>query len=108
VPVRALHPADFAAQPVRASDLAVIVALDLGFHSGLDAIEQLRRAGIRCGIALACATPTRALVHAAKRAGATTVIAQPYDVDELERRLALAAAGSAPGRSEESAAGVSS
>jgi DNA-binding NarL/FixJ family response regulator len=107
-PLRALHPADFRTQPVQALDLAVIVALDLGLHSGLDAVEGLRRAGIQCAIAIASPAPTRALVRAAKRAGATTVIAQPYDVAEIERRVPFGSSASPAAGSEESAAGVSS
>lgn len=110
VRLRALHPAEIAEQPVQATDLAVVVALELGLYSGLDAVEHLRRGGCRCPIALASAAPTRALVRAARRAGATTVISQPYDLDELRQRLALApvAAPAAGAGAAGTAAGVSS
>ncbi len=109
VPLRALHPAEFEQHPVQPSDLAVVVALDLGLLSGIDAVEQLRRGGCRCPIALASAKPTRALVRAAQRAGATTVISQPYDLEELRRRLLVGTSAAALASSDaaDPAAGVS-
>ncbi len=97
-PVRALHPSDLGERPVSPSDLGVVVSADLGLLSGLDAIEHLRRSGCRLPIALASARPTRALVRAAQRAGATTVVALPYDAAELARRLQVRSAKADPAR----------
>lgn len=110
LPVRSLDPTRIDAEPPQPGDLGVVVARDLLTLAGIDAVEHLRRKGCGLPIALACAEATRALVRAAQRAGATTVIGLPYDAEEIRRRLPLPAAGASPGsaRREDPADSVSS
>jgi CheY-like chemotaxis protein len=75
----------------------VVVAWDLGGRAGLELVETLRRdARTRdARLALASEAPTRGMVEAALRAGASSFLAKPYDAEELRRRLLATA--EAPG-----------
>jgi CheY-like chemotaxis protein len=68
---------------------AIVISFDLGNRCGLDLLESLQRdertRGVR--MAVGSAAPTRGSVAAALRAGARSFLCQPYDTDEITRRL---------------------
>ncbi len=68
---------------------AIVIAFDLGGRCGLDLLEAFSRDERTHGVrmAIATATPTRGSVAAALRAGARSVLFQPYDAEEIDRRL---------------------
>jgi CheY-like chemotaxis protein len=86
--VTSIDPANLLAELENMGDAgAVIVAWDLGGRSGLELVESLirdpRTAGAR--FALASEAPTRGMVQAALRAGATGFLFRPYAAEAVGR-----------------------
>lgn len=99
--VWAVNPVEFSLEMVESFNeaAAVVVAFDLGGRPGLDLVTTLARdsrlAGIR--IALSADAPTAALVRAAWRSGARSVLTRPYAADEITARLLSSPPGPAEG-----------
>ena len=72
-----------------ANAAAVLVPWDLGHQAGLDLVEALRLDPRTCEVPILMAScqPSEAMVRAALAAGAASFAMQPYDADELQRRL---------------------
>ncbi len=68
--------------------VGVIVAWDLGGHSGLELVEALRQtpSGRKKPVLLASPVPTRGMVEAALRAGASGFLLKPYTAEEMRDR----------------------
>ena len=67
----------------------IVCAFELGGRSGMDVLERVRsdpRTSAK-HFALAVEAPTRALLDAALRWGATTLLYQPWEIEELRSRL---------------------
>ena len=92
--ITSIDPANLVAQLESMGDAgAVIVAWDLGGRSGLELVESLvedpRTAGAR--FAMASEAPTRGMVQAAFRAGATGFLFRPYDAEAVGRFIGAGA-----------------
>lgn len=68
----------------------VVLTWDLGGRSGLETLERLRtlEETSHLQFAIASSAPTRAMVDAALRWGARTILYQPWDAGEIRERLA--------------------
>lgn len=67
----------------------VVLAWDLGGRSALDVLERLRADESTADLSIAIASErlTRAMVDAARRWGAETVLLKPWDPEEIRARL---------------------
>ncbi|RIK91622.1 MAG: hypothetical protein DCC71_24975 [Proteobacteria bacterium] len=86
-PVQTLAPGALIAERLEeiAGAAALVVAWDLDGRAGLDVVDAIarRRDAKPLRIAMSATAATRAMVAAAVRAGATSFLSRPYDVDEL-------------------------
>lgn len=88
--IQLIDPAEMPGLDDEAFDHAVafVLAWNLCGRSGIELVEALRRRPSTRGkpIFLASEIPTRGMVRAALRAGATSFLMRPYDADEMRAR----------------------
>ncbi len=83
----------------------ILIDWELGAYGGLELLQALRSHPTtrRKRIALVAGHPTRRRVTLALRHGADTVLAKPYDLDEIRSRFDLGGSGAAEAATEGSA-----